>query len=203
MSDSEAPAPGAGAVSWQTQNPPPPSSGNWLLSFGDLLTLLLCFFLAIVALGPLNPRAKAPIAELTSGNNINNFPKAQLSALGGRSGTALAHNDLAKQGLAGQGARSSLEFGESDFSPLTQLLTPSAIGRLKTDLLSGTSADQTLLLEVCRRTAELRTPYGAEVGIERALALRRQLSGSDWHGVLRMRLVDGDCAASARIRLMR
>lgn len=43
-----------------------PSSQSWMLSFGDLLTLLLCFFLLLISTGALKPRAKK---DVTTQNN--------------------------------------------------------------------------------------------------------------------------------------
>lgn len=47
-----------------------PESSNWLISFGDLLTLLVCFFMTGVSFGPLNPNNS--IAKSTTSTSNQN-----------------------------------------------------------------------------------------------------------------------------------
>lgn len=139
---------------------------GWLTSFGDLLTLLLCFFISILAVSPLNPNMPVAISE-TDGT----VSKASLigqvgTATARRAGIAIA-NDSSKVAANFGWLLQAIELRASDFLPSGLGLQPGAISRLENALLASDYRLALALIGVCESQV-----WQAGLGQDQVLALR-------------------------------
>ena len=153
-------------------------NANWMISFGDLLTLLVCFFLVIVQNSLLHPQEVPPISE--KNREVITKPTFSLNA-----GTTLAPNFREKEsrtvlsetrvwedGFVGRGTIPSTEFG----------------AEIKAEVSRFKDSSARIDLEVCG------SGPGWNQAHERALQLRRVvlLAGADPEKVF-IRVVGNDC----------
>ena len=137
-----------------------PESSNWLISFGDLLTLLVCFFMTGVTFGPLNPA--------NSSTNSDNYLKNASLPQTLNSGTALALT----HSKDGQASSAQALFTAGDFDPITGQLSDQARQRLEAVLnQAGTQVE----IESC----SAHTP-NASIALARTYeqSLRRAADGA-------------------------
>lgn len=154
---------------------------NWMLSFGDLLTLLLCFFLSILSFSSLNPsndRAQKhdkvqgvggpePILADTEGRQT--AAGTQLANLEGSDEKAtLPANASVVNGLR-------LWFGESDYVGLGWELSEVAIQRLKSQVVRTAYAPKRVTIESCLGSTVIGDETAWAGSISRILGLRSQL----------------------------
>jgi flagellar motor protein MotB len=154
---------------------------NWILSFGDLLTLLLCFFLSIISFSPLNPANNVPViveedqpVEQVSTNVLPDAPT------GSEPGTALANLTSSDAELTPERNRSyfsGLRFwlNESDYSGLGWEPSEEAAKRIKNQVVRTSYQPKRVTIESCFDAGV----KGAETvwagSISRILNLRSQL----------------------------
>ena len=133
-----------------------PESSNWLISFGDLLTLLVCFFMTGVTFGPLNP-ANSPI-------NTDNYQKNTDNPSELNSGTTLALMPTKD----GQASSVQALFTAGDFDPITGQLSDQARQRFEAVLnQAGTRVE----IESCSAhtlNASIALARGYEQSLRRA-----------------------------------
>lgn len=108
------------------------SHNVWLISFGDLLTLVLCFFISVISLSPLNPERKV----------VN------------QTGTAIAPIKADIQAKVVEQHSKNLDISFSDVSASGLLLGTAAVERLKTQVSQDTYAVKGLKVETCLSSNE-------------------------------------------------
>ena len=146
----------------------PSNNQVWLTSFGDLLTLLLSFFIAVIGLSPLNPAVKA---KLTIDGNKTNSVSDENRVHQDNSGTHVAKIEE-KQTSQRAFKSSLLRFARRDFVLNRDGFRRSAKWRLKkTVVLNGYAASRVLLM-TCSGNP-IGEPWSRSE--ELALLLRRQL----------------------------
>ena len=108
-----------------------PSFNNniWLISFGDLLTLVLCFFISVISISPLNPEIKSKI----------------------QSGTQLAHNNKEIERAGAVKKDLTLSISENDLFPLVNKITNEGLERLKKLIPKDTYNIKGIRIESCKR----------------------------------------------------
>src|SRR5690606_22976012 len=128
---------------------------SWMLSFGDLLTLLLCFFLCILSFSPLNPHR--PSEDIDKHNQIVALSAAELQGGGsvpGQTGTALAElqAEAREFGTLAKVSNSNelvLTLSDSDFAGGGWEATPAVLSRVKSQVIETSYAVLGVKVESC------------------------------------------------------
>ncbi len=129
--------------------------GTWLTSFGDMLTLILCFFLTVVSLGPLN--------TASARNNEDKLTKNKHNL-----GTTIAKSEEDE-------LRKEISFEETVFSsnPDNQIF---GLSELVNELIdTETYRIKSVSIETCNAELETKEGQSWHVSMQRALALNSQL----------------------------
>lgn len=171
-----------------------PTKSVWLVSFGDLLTLLLCLFLALVGNSGLNPH---------KANQISARSKEQISSNGAFTASDLKHGTrLALNGSAKRSIR--LVCFERDFKSVRGELRRSALIRLQNEARSVRYSSQAALIEGCALNQSEQSRFES---MKRRLTLRSQMIDSGFLAErLSIRAMGADCSqlgaknAVARLR---
>jgi flagellar motor protein MotB len=181
--------------------PPRASAPRWMVTFGDLLTLLLCFFITCITLGPLGRQQRH---ETTPQNNSNNAAQSS-----GRDDLHAAGTSIAPitPRLEEHPRAPTLTLYEGDFDEKGEGPWRNAVLLL---LGQGVEKARGVDLESC--APEKGTPWSQRLrqSWDLALALRRQVVDS---GVppqtVRVKVSSAGCGSSkdgrrvaARVRLI-
>lgn len=166
-----------------------PSSGvqgrsiqsNWMLSFGDLLTLLLCFFLSVLSLSPLNPANENRINVKENQEVIQpkqDQPSVTRSNPG--SGTALAKLSTAGGVLTPEQKASDsnmleLLLSQDDFEGLGWDLKAESQLRVKNQVIGTAYPVRRVTIESCFGSVPGSEETAWAGAISRILSLRSQL----------------------------
>jgi hypothetical protein len=142
----------------------------WLISFGDLLTLLLCFFLSIVSFGPLNPHATLPKNELTARSDSTPSTSAYKKTPAGTGFALKTHGRFAAARHFGE---LKLQIAEEEYTDLGGTLSEEAQKRLESAVKS--SGYSVLAASVSSCSALGSVSSGWFQSISRSLQVRRQL----------------------------
>jgi flagellar motor protein MotB len=158
-------------------------TGNvWLISFGDLLTLVLCFFISVISLSPLNPGVKAPA----------------------KPGIQLADNKKNIQAETSGNKSLSLSIFEKDLAASEVSITDAAIERLKNQVSPAGYKTREVKVETCWRSGESDLSGSWEKTLGLLGGLRRQvfdaIPGMDAKKIL-FRNLAADCEANAAARI--
>jgi len=137
----------------------------WLISFGDLLTLILGFFVAVVSQTPLNPAFKPPINQESLLQNGVEIPKSEAGTV---AGTQFAKAKAKKQVFKGF----ILRLSERDFVQSKNSLRRRAQYQLKKRVRLVAYRLSTARIESCTEGLGNQSWLGS---IERTLLIRRQL----------------------------
>lgn len=177
-----------------------PIESNWLLSFGDLLTLLLAFFISVFSLSPLNPAVRSAKNserhEQLSTDSRSDKPGFIPRAI---PGTALA--DI------GSGARSPTQdvraskaehldiwLSAADFEEGTDELGIRAQARIRTQVIGNSYRVLGIKIQSCSELPPELEDIGWMASSRRILALRRQfLDAGVGAEQLRYRVLGSDC----------
>lgn len=158
-----------------------PIHSNWFLSFGDLLTLLLCFFLTILSFSPLNPnRELGSVSEKSQTVTAGESLRAAGGVQNAVAGTALANLGLGDEKATLPVNASVVEglrfwFEESDFVGLGWELSEQSAGRLKNQVVGTAYATKRVTIESCLEAAAVGEETAWAGSISRILTLRSQL----------------------------
>lgn len=128
----------------------------WLISFGDLLTLVLCFFISIISLSPLNPERKLQI----------------------QNGTPIALNKTEIKAEKEKPRFISLDLYDSDLAWPEYRLSETAVEKVRDQVLSGSYSYQKLKLETCTRLNESDISGKSDNALRLLDNLRRQVFGA-------------------------
>lgn len=145
-------------------------SAIWLISFGDLLTLLLCFFLSIVSFGPLNPNVELPKSDLTTRTNSSALPAEQKIT---RPGTRFALKTHGRFAAARHFGELKLQIAEEEYTDLGGRLYEAAQQRLIKAVKSDSYRVVAAEVSSCSALSSERSGWFQSVS--RALEMRRQL----------------------------
>jgi len=144
------------------------SQMRWLVTFGDLLTLLLCFFLSIVSFGPLNPTQRVLEEEVTKPDEpINPVmpPEIDSEQVSGPT-IALTNSDTME---------TLLRFTEQDYVGGGELFTSEASEKMRSELEPEGYEVESVVVESCYGKPEYPDGRSWFMSVSRALGLRSQL----------------------------
>ncbi|MEZ4753955.1 MAG: flagellar motor protein MotB [Bdellovibrionota bacterium] len=144
---------------------------NWLVTFGDLLTLLLTFFVMSIAIGGQNETATA---ENIQKNQISTKENSQLEEIE----VIPRLVKLSGTNIAIQTLRTPLKevgLDESDFNTESDHLTAKAAQRLRAILSARKDEFSTVRLELCGGLGGYATEVSWYKSISRALFVQSQL----------------------------
>ncbi|NLF25097.1 MAG: hypothetical protein GX589_05495 [Deltaproteobacteria bacterium] len=169
----------------------PGTSSLWLVSFGDLLTLMLCFFLSLIAFGPLNRGFQMESAKLTletrKAIQVLKVPRE----LARQPGITIAFSRDGKPSL-------KIAFGEEDFQKEREELLPTVLERMVSIVKSVQYDISEVKIEACRIDARGSAGGGWQAGSRMALGIRSQLLDAGIKSAsLKLRSPGGHCAEFA------
>lgn len=174
------------------------SSGYaWLVSFGDLLTLLLCFFLAIVSMSPLNPHVSSNKKTDSSATYAKNIRPPEVIAENMNDGITLALS-LAEE-VNGAPITEFQEhwLKETDFVDQGMHLMPEKLKMIKKLVVESNYLLRNVEIETCEKPPLTKIREHGSPGLERGLNIRRQVldvaSVSD-PSAIRVSVVRGECS---------
>lgn len=144
------------------------NSGSWLVTFGDLLTLMLCLFVTIVSQSPLNP-ATEQAQNGVSPRSAEQSAKYSRSIVDFQSpGTTLApSNDV--EGVA------ELTFLESDFSGEAGELVEASQKAVKNEVIRAGYDVSAAAISTCSLDQGASEDAKWLSSVSRSFSLRRQL----------------------------
>jgi len=148
---------------------------NWLLTFGDLLTLLLCFFIAMVSFSDLNT---SPQKKEYQAKSVDYKAATQPEMNSGRlssNGTTLALNEVRQESKSASDSFEEYWFVEKDFSNLVTDIDPRSAEELKRRVTRLDYRAKQIEVQTCDAKNQLHDGTSNEVAVLRALALRRQV----------------------------
>jgi hypothetical protein len=158
------------------------------VSFGDLLTLLLCFFVAIVAYHTKGDPNQSEKNRVTSENNTIKIDPGAMYQKRELSGTPLANLTESSESLV-------LRFEPADYNGLQEQMTDEAKRWFQKAIQSDDYNLSVVRLEVCGNTPPGQGSSGWLVSMRRALDIRRQLvdAGFSTEG-FELELLGADCS---------
>ena len=140
----------------------------WLISFSDLLTLLLCFFLCLAAFGRFDGTLRQANSKISQDNlNTNGVPNAASSVVTS-GGTVVANKSIEAGSL--QALLTEADFG-SDGSEVKS----SGQDKLKKLLETVAYKPTAVLIETCGVRVDRENERAWLQGMSRAVALKGQL----------------------------
>jgi flagellar motor protein MotB len=148
---------------------------NWLLTFGDLLTLLLCFFIAIVSFSPLNNSPKRKEFLNKSGSYVDQNGVHENKTISDSTGTTLADNALKERHGDVRPPIEEFWFEEKDFSTQITDLTEMRSNEFKNLVTTSYYVASQIEIELCRFNKEGDKEQAALLSMLRTQALRRQV----------------------------
>jgi hypothetical protein len=174
-----------------------PQPRPWLITFGDLLTLLLCFFIAQVRLGA---GAGSSISEVSSRDAYAERPTVEPAL---KPGTALAQRsyDESVEALSVQPAmlQRSHRFLGRELEPAARRHGAGARARITSLFDSRGYEWQSVEVTVCARRVRHDSRSAASISIERAEVIARQLIDSGIPAALvRTRVLGAHCSPMPR-----
>lgn len=151
------------------------NSGNWLISFGDLLTLLLCLFVANYKVAHTHASSQAP-------EDIDNYQEVEVDK---SHGTHIAKTLLTE-------SISTLSFSSNEFDGGSGELTPKALKRVKSIEIPRGYAVSAVTAKIC---SEKKDEQGWHQIVTRALTLPRQLIDTAYpEHVIAVEILGADCS---------
>lgn len=166
---------------FDTRDPEEGLHSSWMLSFGDLLTLLLCFFLCALSFSPLNPhRGNEAISKQNQQLADSTASTSVVPVALERAGTALAklNPEASEFGTLTKPNDSSelvVNLSESDFIRDAWEPVPNAIDKVKSQVRETSYAVLGVKLESCF-PEQARAEEAAWAGsMSRILSMRGQL----------------------------
>ncbi|MDC0359073.1 hypothetical protein OAO01_09675, partial [Oligoflexia bacterium] len=135
-------APGQGERRDAVQNRLSFSNSRWLTTFGDLLTLLLCFFLCVITFSPPTTQQETPLHNTSSRNLTRNQPEAVEPKPDQPAGTLIAP-------LMSEFKALEIRFTEADYIEGTTRLSGSALARLRNEINSDGYRAMEMLIAAC------------------------------------------------------
>ena len=168
----------------------------WLVSFGDLLTLMLCFFLATITF---KPRLAPTKDEVTHRSNREISEVKPITAASALSGTHFA-NTHRRQGVIFRSfsPKSVFDFRlkNSDFDSRTGLLRRSSALGLKRIVSSSSYSFGMIEIHSCVNEVTADVGEALQSSMNRALAVRGQvIDAGVAANLVRTRILGGDCLA--------
>lgn len=164
----------------------PGATSRWEMTFGDLLTLLLCFFVWLIPFSVQHATEKRHSnQDISEENIVPRNSEGEIAAHGTPFAPSAMRDNQVEVRFAAQ------DFAENDFS-----LAPEMKGHLKKQLLSGDYELNSVLVESCAG-AENSEPWFDSM--QRGLMVRGQLIDAGFRpGALRLRLLGPHCSALRR-----
>ncbi|MBN8548945.1 MAG: hypothetical protein J0M12_06495 [Deltaproteobacteria bacterium] len=174
---------------------------NWMLSFGDLLTLLLCFFLSIISFSPLNPAHKSS-EKVDKKQGVTKSKEHEVAPAPAQTvdGTQLANlegSDEKTTLLANMSVVDGLRLWlqESDYAGLGWELGEGAAARLKSQVVRTAYAPKRVTIESCLESTLIGDETAWAGSISRILSVRSQLIDAGFKpGIFRYRVMGPHCA---------
>lgn len=162
--------------------------GLWLLSLGDLLTLLLGFFIALIGSSPLNPAVRSTNSEHSTSNSGGGSSRLSDAEVG----TAIAELDMQTPETPVR----HVVFGEDDFEAMGMSMRDGVYGSRVSAAIPESYRVSGMLIESCGGVSGASGASGWDGAAARALAVRGQAidSGMDAK-LIKVRLLGPDCAA--------
>ena len=159
----------------------------WLVSFGDLLTLLLCFFLSLIALGPLNRRYQKDQARQTpETRRVIQMLKLPIQAAE-QAGIAIAFSRSGSPSLR-------FVFNEIDFPADADGLLPAVLERMTNVVKSTDYQIEQISIEVCQNSVGAPVEGSWSESALRSLSLKSQLLDAGIKGgMVRLRSLGAHC----------
>lgn len=162
-------------------------SSIWIVSFGELLTLLLCFFLLAMSLSPLNPAVRS--ARDKSGTIIDK--SGTNNATSGAPGTRLAISKIEGGDLTLLQHR----FAPGDFDQSSGALSESGLEKAKRIVVPEGYDLKRISVEFCS-TASAEGELGREArSLSGLMSIKRQLFGAGFEkSSFRLAPESGSCS---------
>lgn len=151
-------------------------TNSWLVSFGDLLTLILCFFITLISLSPLNPHM--------AGSKDRDKPESYAEVNGASAEKTAAEQSgipfaLNKEKNGAENLKRhylSVRFDESDFEFDGELLRPAAAEKIKKLVPPEAYRPARLTVESCLQPAAAAdTEQALTRSAKTLVVLKRQL----------------------------
>lgn len=157
---------------------------SWWVSFGDLLTLLLCFFLALVGFGTL--RISVP-ATLSNEPGRGNSELGQAKFISQGDGTPFALYESEPVVV-------SLRYAERDYAADQEMLTAEAAGKLKTEVSKSPYDITAVHVETCATVPGKGAGHSWLHAMSRGMALRSQVFDAGVSAeLITLRVLGGHC----------
>ncbi|MCO6430370.1 MAG: flagellar motor protein MotB [Deltaproteobacteria bacterium] len=170
-------------------------SNAWMVSFGDLLTLLLCFFISIISLSPLNPAASSSQDGINASSDGTNLPIEAPQQRITSSGTQLAEVNFIS-GKAGLPlGEVVLAFSGKDFSPYGGELLGDGQKAIKSLFAEGSYLAGPVVIESCSTEFVGGSEIAFEKAARRAASLKRHLIDTRPAAEFRFRNAGSRCSA--------
>lgn len=157
----------------------------WATTFADILTLILSFFIATLAVSPLNPASESTGQRQIATERGHSEGLAPQTPVDRSGGTPLAVDN---QTGAGRRPVEVIEFTPTDFVPERNELTEMAHTNLKSLVSSGLYNGLTVRIESCAR------PGDQAKALEVGQVLRRHVFDTvSGRPTVRLAVTDGHC----------
>jgi flagellar motor protein MotB len=144
----------------------------WLVTFGDLLTLMLCFFLATISLRPLSSTSTSALT--TQNNKVSTAKLNSLVQLKG-AGTRLAAKEEELSAPRPAEIRKQVVLSEGSFLRARAELSRSAQSQLNNAVTTDGYEVRSVAIQVCTDKKGYVAEKTASLSVERALRVRGQL----------------------------
>ncbi|MCB0311063.1 MAG: hypothetical protein KDD42_07500, partial [Bdellovibrionales bacterium] len=151
-----------------------PRPNTWLVSFGDLLTLLVCFFIAILSASPMNPANSTSASSVSAQNYDEKVRRWLRSTSRLRSGTTLA-NYTDETGPNSDLIKLRIDLGNQSFLQNGVTLEPKTRRQLKRVIALQGYELQTAAISSCSTEGGAALEKAWFVSMDRALEVRRQM----------------------------
>lgn len=140
----------------------------WLVSFGDLLTLLLCFFLSIITFGPLGSGPRKLPSNGLDPQVVQSKVDLRGTQTARESGTMLAIHDSGSMQI-------ELMLTEADFKKTPFEVNREAWNRLQSEIALDSYGDGAVVVETCSSLHGSASAKARFISMSRALAIRSHL----------------------------
>lgn len=165
----------------------------WLVTFGDLLTLMLCFFLATISLRPLYVSPHSSVTERKA-ETFRTKPDAAVGAE--TAGTRLAATQLEPSVPQPEEIEVSVALTEASFAGSPAYFSRTVRAQLRKAVFTDGYDLRTVTVHACAGNRRYAAGQTASLSVERALRVRGQVIDM---GVapqaVRIRALGRDCAA--------